>query len=61
MNSCLAFAPSTFAQMLIGWGFLGYYPREGFRGQVAGVIAGKGQPSEAELQVLERYLATLAG
>lgn len=55
------FAPSTFAQMLIGWGFLSHYPREGFGGQVAAVVAGKGRPTEAELQVLERWLATLAG
>jgi hypothetical protein len=55
-----SFAPSTFAQMLIGWGFTSYFPREGFRGQVFAAIAGKGRPSEEELRVLERYLASLA-
>jgi aryl-phospho-beta-D-glucosidase BglC (GH1 family) len=52
------FAPSAFDQMLIGWGFVDHYPRDGFRGQVFGVIAGKGRPTDAELAVLERYLAS---
>ena len=55
------FAPSTFAQMLIGWGFVDYYPRGGFGGQVYAVIAGRGRPAPAELAVLERYLASVAG
>jgi endoglucanase len=54
------FAPSPFDQLLIGWGFVNHYPREGFRGLVFGAIAGKGRPSEAELRVLERYLASLS-
>ncbi len=53
-------APGVFTQLLVGWGFLAYYPREGFRGLVHAVIAGKGRPSDAELAVLERYLASLA-
>jgi hypothetical protein len=52
--------PAVFAQMLIGWGFQRYYPRGGFGGQVFAVIAGKGRPADAELAVLERYLASLA-
>lgn len=55
------FAPSTFTQLLIGWGFVRYWPGDGFRGQVFGVIAGKGRPRDAELAVLERYLLSLAG
>ena len=47
--------------MLIGWGFLGYYPQEGFRGNVYSVITGKGAPMPGELAVLERYLGTTAG
>lgn len=60
-RAAATFAPSTFAQMLIGWGFLDHYPRGGFGGQVFAVIAGKGSPSAEELAVLERYLATTAG
>jgi hypothetical protein len=54
------FAPSAFSQLLIGWGFVRYYPREGLRGHIYGVITGKGKPSDAELAVLERYLLSLA-
>jgi endoglucanase len=55
------FAPSAFSQMLIGWGFVDYYPRGGFGGHVYAVIAGRGRPSPHELAVLERYLASLSG
>jgi hypothetical protein len=55
------FAPAFFAQMLIGWGFLNFYPVPGFQGHVYAVIAGKGNPSAAELAVLEHYLAGRAG
>lgn len=51
------FAPSVYAQMLIGWGFLDYYPRAGFAGHIHALITGKGVPSAAELMVLERFLA----
>jgi hypothetical protein len=54
-------APSLFTQMLIGWGYLGYYPRGGFMGNIYSVIAGKGAPSTSELAVLEKYLASTAG
>jgi hypothetical protein len=56
-----SFAPSEFAQMLMGWSFLSYYPRDGFRGHFYSAIAGKGAPTPLELAVLERYLASLAG
>ncbi|RYZ01149.1 MAG: twin-arginine translocation pathway signal protein, partial [Comamonadaceae bacterium] len=54
------FAPSLFTQLLIAWGFTRYWPRNGFRGYVYAVVAGKGRPSEAELAVLERYLRAYA-
>ena len=54
-------APGAFDQLLVGWGFVSHYPRDGFGGWVYGVIAGKGRPSDAELGLLERYLASLAG
>lgn len=55
-----SFAPSPFAQMLIGAGFLSYYPRDGFRGHIVAAVAGRGRPSDAELAVLHRYLRSLA-
>lgn len=57
-SSAATLAPGTYAQMLIGWGFLSYYPRDGFQGKVYSVITGKGAPTAAEMGVLERYLAT---
>ena len=56
-----SFAASPCSQMLIGWGFVSYYPRDGFQGGVFGVVAGKGAPSVDELAVMERGLAGLAG
>jgi endoglucanase len=55
------FAASPCSQMLIGWGYLSYYPSVGFGGNVYAVIASKGAPSAEELNVLERYLAAVAG
>jgi hypothetical protein len=52
---------SEFNQMLIGWGYLNYFPGDGFGGHMYAVVAGKGAPSDAELQVMERYLGSLAG
>jgi endoglucanase len=49
-------APSEFTQMLIGWGFLDYYPRDSFGGQVYAVVTGRGAPTVAELLLLERFL-----
>lgn len=59
-SSAATFAPSPFSQLLIGWGFLNHAPVEGFRGHVLGVVAGRGAPSAAELEVLERYLGRSA-
>jgi len=53
--------PGNCAQMLLGWGFLGHYPRGGFNGNLYSAIAGKGALTTAELAVLERYLGTTAG
>jgi hypothetical protein len=55
------FAPSVLTQLLIGWGFVNYYPQESFKGNVFSVVTGKGAPSDAEMAVLERYLASTAG
>lgn len=60
-KSSATFAPSACNQMLIGWGYRSYYPRDGFRGSIYAVITGKGKPSVDELEVLERFLGTTAG
>lgn len=60
-SSAATFAPSAFTQMLMGCGYVSYYPREGFRGNLFAVIAGKGAPTLAELAVLEQYLGSTAG
>jgi hypothetical protein len=60
-SGAASFAPNVFDQMMIGWGFQSYYPVQGFGGNVYSVITGKGAPSAAELQVMERYLASTAG
>ena len=60
-KSSATFAPSACNQMLIGWGYRSYYPRDGFRGSIYAVITGKGKPSVDELVVLERFLGTTAG
>lgn len=60
-SAAASFAPSAFTQMLMGCGYISYYPREGFRGNLYAVIVGKGAPTAAELAVLEKYLASLAG
>ncbi|HKB52698.1 MAG TPA: cellulase family glycosylhydrolase [Ramlibacter sp.] len=57
------FAASLYGnnQLLLGWGFLGEFPRDSFGGNLFAAITGPGVPTAAELQVLERYLATTAG
>jgi endoglucanase len=60
-SSAATFAPSAFTQMLMGCGYVSYYPREGFRGNLYAVIAGKGAPTAAEMAVLEQYLGSTAG
>jgi endoglucanase len=60
-SSSASMGASSFTQMLIGWGYIGYYPRDGFMGNIYSVIAGKGAPSTSEMAVLEKYLATTAG
>ena len=60
-DSADSFAPGAYDQLLIGWGFLSYYPRESFAGSIYSVITGKGSPTDDELKILERYLGTTAG
>jgi hypothetical protein len=60
-SASASFYPSVCDQMMIGWGFQQYYPRQGFGGNMYAVITGKGAPSTAELVVMERYLASIAG
>ncbi|HUR88278.1 MAG TPA: cellulase family glycosylhydrolase [Ramlibacter sp.] len=60
-SGAASFNTSVYDQMMIGWGFQSYYPVQGFGGLMYSVITGKGAPSAAELQVMERYLASTAG
>ncbi|MBE7939888.1 MULTISPECIES: cellulase family glycosylhydrolase [Ramlibacter] len=54
-------APSVTTQLLLGWGFVDYYPRDGFGGNLFAAITGRGTPTAAEMAVMERYLASTAG
>jgi hypothetical protein len=56
-----SFAARPFEQLLIGWGFTQYFPRDVFSGGIYSVITGKGAPTTQELAVLERYLGATAG
>ena len=62
-SAAATFQPALFGndQMLLGWGFLSIFPREGFSGNIYSAITGKGVPTAAEMQVLERYLGSTAG
>jgi hypothetical protein len=67
-SSVVGTAGSTFAaslygndQLLLGSGFTSFFPRDGFGGNLFAAVTGRGVPSAAELQVLERYLGTTAG
>ena len=60
-SSTASLSGGVFTQMMIGWGFRNYYPQGGFMGHMFSVIAGKGQPTAAEMAVLERYLGSTAG
>ena len=55
------FGAAPFADMLLGWGDPLGGAAATFRGHVYAVATGRGTPSAAELAVLERYLASLAG
>ncbi|WP_427914633.1 glycoside hydrolase family 5 protein [Ramlibacter sp. MMS24-I3-19] len=55
------FGAAPFADMLVGWGDPLSGAAATFRGHVYAVATGRGAPSAAELAVLERYLASLAG
>jgi endoglucanase len=60
-SASAGFAASPCDQLMIGWGFLSYFPGASFGGNVFAVITGRGTPTAAELGVLERYLGTTAG
>lgn len=67
-SSVLGTGGATFAaslygndQLLLGSGFISYFPRDSFGGNLYAAITGPGVPSAAEMQVLERYLGSIAG
>ena len=47
--------------MEIGFLYGNFFPLEGFTGSFYGAITGKGNPSDAELGVMEEYLAQICG
>jgi hypothetical protein len=55
-----SFAGAPFGQLLIGWGYENDQPVPGFGGHVFGAVTGRGNPSDAEMGVMERYLLALA-
>lgn len=59
--SSTTFANSYFTQMLMGGGYRNYFEDASFLGRLYGVLVGIGDPSTAELNVLEQYAASLAG
>jgi hypothetical protein len=59
-SSSATLGPGACTQLMIGWGFVNYYPRGGFGGNIYSVVTGKGAPSASELSVLERYVAATA-
>jgi hypothetical protein len=50
-----------FNQLLLGSGFVSHYPTQSFGGYLFSAITGKGNPSTAEMVILEKYLASTAG
>lgn len=62
-SGTVSFASSLYGndQMLLGSGFVSHFPGDGFGGYLFSAITGRGTPSAAEMQVLERYLGSTAG
>ena len=60
-SASATFTAGAYDQLLLGWGFRNYWPRDGFMGNIFSVITGKGAPTIQELAVLERYLGSTAG
>jgi len=56
-----SFAASPCDQLVLGFGYTEYFPRDAFNGNIYAVITGKGAPTVQEMAVLERYLASTAG
>jgi hypothetical protein len=60
-NASRSFAAAPFSDLLLGWGDPTRGAAATFRGDVYAVVTGRGTPTAAELGVLERWLASLAG
>ena len=52
---------AVLTSMEIGFIYNNFFPQEGFTGSFYGAITGKGSPSDAELGVIEEYLAQMSG
>ena len=60
-TATLQSTPLGFDQFLLGSGFVSHYPTQSFGGYLFSTITGKGNPSTAEMTILEKYLASTAG
>ncbi|MGZ5846996.1 MAG: glycoside hydrolase family 5 protein [Ramlibacter sp.] len=56
-----SFGAAPFGDLLVGWGDPLRGAQATFRGHVYAVVTGRGAPTNAELAVVERYIASLAG
>ena len=60
-TSAVELVSAPLENLMIGWGMHGRKPQPSFGGEVYGVIAGAGAPTDAEMQVMERYFLAAAG
>lgn len=60
-TSVVELVSAPLENLMIGWGMHGRKPQPSFGGEVYGVIAGAGAPTDAEMAVMERYLLAAAG
>jgi hypothetical protein len=60
-TSAVDLVSAPLENLMIGWGMHGRHPQPSFGGEVYGVIAGAGAPTDAEMAVMERYLLAAAG
>ena len=60
-TSTVELVSAPLENLMIGWGMHGRHPQPSFGGEVYGVIAGAGAPTDAEMAVMERYLLGAAG
>lgn len=50
----------VFTQLLLGWGFVHWWPQPGFRGLLLAALAARAEPDAQALDLVERHLASAA-